>query len=303
MSEDLATVLVTGANGLVGARTCSALLDRGAEVRALVRRPGAAPAGTVEVVGEVTDPGSWGEALRGVDAVVSTVHPMGSDRDAQHAVGVVATRDLAGAAREAGVTRLVHVSTAAVYDRSPGADDVDESSPLVGDDGGDYPVTKRDAERALADVTGLTRVVIRPPAILGPGKTSVWNTLRPAAVRDDPDARRTNPDRSWPWVHVSDLATLAADVASGRVATSTDPDGGPVDGGCTAVNVAGEPATWRDYLTAVAGALEVEPEWTTEPGWTGRLATSRAHGWGWWPQVSLADALQELVDGLASSGH
>ena len=37
------TVVVTGANGFVGARTCAALVERGARVRAVVRRAGAAP--------------------------------------------------------------------------------------------------------------------------------------------------------------------------------------------------------------------------------------------------------------------
>ena len=69
-------------------------------------------------------------------------------------VGVEGTSTIARAAAAAGVDRLVHVSTAAVYDRSPAVGDVDEDSPLVGDDAGDYPVTKRDADVALAASTG-----------------------------------------------------------------------------------------------------------------------------------------------------
>ena len=95
----------------------------------------------------------------------------------------------ARAARDAGVSRLVHVSTAAVYDRSPGVGDVDESSALVGDSANAYAVTKRDTDLALAEVDGLTRVLVRPPAILGPGESSVWNTLRPAEIRDDQAVR------------------------------------------------------------------------------------------------------------------
>ena len=75
------------------------------------------------------------------------------------------------------------MSTAAVYDRSPGVGDVDETSALVGDAAGDYAVTKRNADAALGDVDGITRVLLRPPAILGPGESSMWNSLRPAEMR------------------------------------------------------------------------------------------------------------------------
>ncbi|MFY0408056.1 NAD-dependent epimerase/dehydratase family protein [Solicola sp. PLA-1-18] len=299
-AESSPDVVVTGANGLVGARVCAALAERGAAVRAVVRRPGTAPAlpGVEERVGDFTDEGFAADVVTGADAVVTTVHPMGSDLEVQHRIGVEGTTTLARAAAAAGVARLVHVSTAAVYDRSPGAGDVDESSALVGDDAGDYAVTKRDTDAALAGVDGLTRVLLRPPAILGAGETSVWNTLRPAAMRDDERARHAVPDQTFAWVHVDDLAALAADVASGRVATSDDPATGPVAGSCVAVNVAAGPATTRDYTATVTGALGVEPVWDDEPAWTGRLLAGRARAWGWAPAVDLADALAEIDAGL-----
>ena len=293
-------VVVTGANGLVGARVCAALVERGATVRAVVRRPGTAPdlTGVEERVGEFADPDFAAAVVAGATAVVTTVHPMGSDLAAQQEIAVEGTPVLARAALDAGVDRLVHVSTAAVYDRSPEAGDVDESSPLVGDDGGDYPVTKRDTDAALAEVEGLTVVLVRPPAILGAGETSVWNTLRPAAMRDDEAARHGVPDQTFPWVHVDDLATLLADVASGAVATADDAATGPVAGACTPVDVAGERATIRDYVGTVTGALGVEPVWDDEPAWTGTFRTDRARAWGWTPSVGLAQALEEIDAGL-----
>lgn len=293
-------VVVTGANGFVGARACAALVERGATVRAVVRRPGTAPdlEGVVEQVGEFFDPGHAAEVVRGAYAVVTTVHPMGTDRGTQHRIGVEGTPVLARAARDAGVDRLVHISTAGVYDRSPGVGDVDESSPLVGDGGGVYAVTKRDTDVALARVDGLTRVLLRPPAILGAGDTSIWNTVRPAEIRDDETARRVVPGQTFAWVHVDDLAALVAELASGRVASSSDPDAGPVEGGCTVVNVAAGPATARDYYGTVAAAVGVDPVWVDSPAWTGRIVADRAHGWGWTPRVDLATALQEVADGL-----
>jgi 2-alkyl-3-oxoalkanoate reductase len=299
-STPLSPVVVTGANGFVGSRICAALVERGSKVRAVVRRRGTAPAlaGVEEQVGAFDDPGFAAAVVAGAAAVVTTIHPMGTDRATQHRVGVEGTPVLAGAARDAGVARLVHISTAAVYDRSPRAGDIDEASPLVADDADAYAVTKRDTDAALARIDGLTRVLVRPPAILGAGETSIWNSLRPAAIRDDEKARHAAPGQRFAWVHVDDLAALAADVASGRVQTSADPRDGPVAGACTAVNVAAGPATVRDYHETVTAALGVEPVWDDRPAWTGRILAERAHGWGWTPAVDLTRALAEIDAGL-----
>ncbi len=299
------TVVVTGANGFVGSRVCAALIERGLTVRAVVRRPGIAPAspGVEEWVGDFFDPGLAERVVQGATVVVTTVHPMGSDREHQHEIAVEGTPVLARAARDAGLERLVHVSTAAVYDRSPGVGDVDEESPLVADEAGPYAVTKRDTDAALAEVDGVTRVLVRPPAILGAGRSSMWNTLRPAQVRDGERARRVVAHESFAWVHVDDLAALVADVAVGRVAASSDPTRGPVEGGCTAVNVAAAPATARDYYGVVAGALGVDLVWEDRPAWTGRILSHRAHGWGWAPSVGLTEALAELDEGLRRSSR
>jgi nucleoside-diphosphate-sugar epimerase len=280
------------------------VVERGGTVRAVVRRAGTAPVldGVTEQVGDFTEPAFAAAVVAGADAVVSTVHPMGSDRATQHRVGVEGTATLARAARDAGAALFVHVSTCAVYDRSPGTPDVTEASALVGDDAGDYAVTKRDADAALAEVTGITRVLVRPPAVLGPGPTSVWNTLRPADIGNDEEQRHSNPARAFAWVHVDDLATMLADVATGRVPVATTVAAGPVAGGCTVVDVAGEPATARDYIGTVTRALGLDPVWDDDlPAWTGQIRADRARGWGWTPGVTLAQALAELSDGLVES--
>lgn len=298
MADSSPVVVVTGANGLVGAAVCRALVERSAQVRAVVRRAGSAPVldGVTEHVGDFADESFARSVTDGADAVVTTVHPMGSSREVQHRVGAEGTPVLARAARDAGVARLVHVSTAGVYDRTPEMGDVAEDGALLPDGSGAYPDTKNATDVALAEVDGLTTVLVRPPAIIGAGETSVWNTLRPKAVRAG--ERRANPQQTWSWVHVDDLAAFIAAVATGAVATAEDPDRGPVAGGTTPVIVAGEPATWRDYLGTVTDALGVPPEWTDEPVWTGQLRTDRARGWGWAPRVSLAQALDELRAGL-----
>ncbi|MGJ9422881.1 NAD-dependent epimerase/dehydratase family protein [Aeromicrobium sp. CF3.5] len=295
-------IVVTGANGLVGSHVCAALAERGASVRAIVRTAGTAPQGTdiEERVGEFTDPAFAAETVAGADAVVTTVHPMGSSRDVQEQIGVVGTTTIAQAAADAGVDRLVHISTAAVYERSPQTGDVDESGALVSDDDNDYSVTKRDTDAALAEVDGITRILLRPPAILGAGESSVWNTLRPSAVREHESQRHAVADQSFAWVHVTDLAALAADVAVGQVASSDDPATGPVSGACTPLNVAAAPARVQDYHSTVAGAVGVEPVWDDDAVWTGSIVADRAHAWGWTPTTTLDDALAELRAGLTS---
>jgi nucleoside-diphosphate-sugar epimerase len=302
MPSTPATVVVTGANGFVGFRICEVLAQRGAGVRAIVRRAGTAPAlpGIDEVVGDFLDLDLAATVVAGATSVVTTVHPMDSDRATQHRVGVEGTSAIARAAASAGVERFIHVSTAAVYDRSAGAGDVGETSALVADDADDYAVTKRDTDLALAGVEGITRVLLRPPAILGPGPTSTWNTLRPAEMLDDEPERHAVADKTFAWVHVDDLASLAADLATGALPDAVDPASGPVAGHCIVVNVTAPRATQRDYVGAVTGALGVDPVWDDEPGWTGTLLADRARGWGWTPTVGLEQALAELVAGLGA---
>ena len=227
MATSSPVVVVTGANGLVGAAVCRALVDRGAQVRAVVRRAGSAPAldGVTEHVGDFAEEDLAREVSQGADAVVSTVHPMGSSQEVQHRVGVEGTPVLARAARDAGVARFVHVSTAGVYDRSAGVGDVAEDGALLPEGSGDYPDTKNATDAALVQVVGLTTVLVRPPAIVGAGGTSIGNTLRPQEMRGGD--RRANPAKTWARVHVDDLAAFIAEVAMGAVATADDPDEAP----------------------------------------------------------------------------
>ena len=98
-------VVVTGANGLVGSHVVAALGERGATVRAVVRRVGTAPRlpHVEEHVGDFADPAFAASVVAGADSLVTTVHPMGSSRDVQRRVGVDGTMVIAEAAVSAGV--------------------------------------------------------------------------------------------------------------------------------------------------------------------------------------------------------
>jgi 2-alkyl-3-oxoalkanoate reductase len=57
-------MLVTGGSGFLGKAVCAELFARGRAVAVLVRTPGSEPAGTVPVVGDLTDPAAITAAAR-----------------------------------------------------------------------------------------------------------------------------------------------------------------------------------------------------------------------------------------------
>src|SRR4051794_20702430 len=106
-------VLVTGATGFVGARAAERFVELGHEVHALVRRPGAAPAGTRELVGDLARVDGFADRLRGIDAVVhaaALVEPLPPGQSAD-LINRAATIELARAARAAGCRGFVFVSS------------------------------------------------------------------------------------------------------------------------------------------------------------------------------------------------
>lgn len=113
MSTDKTPCLVTGATGYIGGRLAPTLLDRGYAVRALARNPDKLAAvpwrDRVEVVrGDLGEPDSLTEAFDGVDVVYYLVHSMGTSKDFV-ADEARSARNVADAARRAGVRRLVYL--------------------------------------------------------------------------------------------------------------------------------------------------------------------------------------------------
>ena len=112
MSRQGGLILLTGASGYVGGRLRRALEAGGRALRCMARQPeylrSRVADGTEVVAGDVLDPGSLPDALRGVLTAYYLIHSMGSSSD-------YAERDRKGAesfakaAREAGVRRLVYL--------------------------------------------------------------------------------------------------------------------------------------------------------------------------------------------------
>ncbi len=113
MKTDARKILVTGATGYVGGRLVPGLIAAGYHVRCLVRDPtrlqGRSWADKVEVVrGDLLQPETLADAMRGVRVVYYLVHSMGGGSDFLE-MDLTAARNCAGAARAAGVEEIVYL--------------------------------------------------------------------------------------------------------------------------------------------------------------------------------------------------
>lgn len=174
----MSDVFVTGATGFIGGALLEALVAGGRPVRALVRGDAArlAVTGVETVGGDILDPTSYAEALRGCDTVF---HVAGlnalclSDPDRLEAANVGGTRSLIEAAARAGVRRVVVTSSAATIGEPEGSVGT-ESTPHRGSYVTSYERSKHLAELAAfaeARRTGIEVVAVNPASVQGPGRT------------------------------------------------------------------------------------------------------------------------------------
>ena len=173
-------VFVTGGSGLVGRAIVERLAEDGRRTVALARSPDSArlleELGARPVSGDVLDPSSLVEAMRGCDVVY---HAAGlnafclPDPSPLYRVNVEGSRNVVEAARRAGVRRLVYTSSAAALgeERRTLAN---EESPHRGSFLSHYERSKFEAERAVlaaGERDGLEVVSVNPASVQGPGRT------------------------------------------------------------------------------------------------------------------------------------
>lgn len=105
-------VLLTGATGYIGGRLLRILQEDGFQVRCLARDPtrlsGRALPATEVVKGDVLDPQSLYQALKGVDTAYYLIHSMGSGGSFE-ATDRQAALNFARAAEQAGVRRIIYL--------------------------------------------------------------------------------------------------------------------------------------------------------------------------------------------------
>ncbi len=171
--------LVTGATGKVGHVIASALLDRGDQVRALLRDPKRAasvlPAGIEPIRGDVTDPESLAAAAEGCELVFNSMgmpEQWVRDEAIFDRVNAVGSGQLAAAAKRAGVRRFIHTSTHDVFHADTG-DRFDETMLADYPKGTAYERSKQHAEElVLAERDGMEVVILNPSGVYGPTPSS-----------------------------------------------------------------------------------------------------------------------------------
>lgn len=171
-------VLVTGATGFVGANVARLLVERGEDVRVLVRptsdRGNVAGLPVEIAVGDLRDADSVRSAVRGcarVFHVAADYRFWARDPRELYRSNVEGTVHVMDACLAEGVERVVYTSTVGTIGLAALPEACDESTPLLeGQLTSHYKRSKLEAERAaLAYVPrGLPLVVVNPSAPVGP---------------------------------------------------------------------------------------------------------------------------------------
>lgn len=176
---------ITGANGFIGRRLCSELVQRGRKIRALSRNADVSLQGSM-CIGSIGPHTDWGRALSGVSTLIhcaAHVHQLRQpDKKLQHKYSQVnrdGTIRLAQHAVAAGVNRLIFLSSIKVNGQrtAHGLPFLESSVPCPVDA---YANSKWEAEQALWDVgrnSDLEIVIIRPPLVYGPGVKANFQIL------------------------------------------------------------------------------------------------------------------------------
>ncbi len=259
------TVLVTGGTGLIGSRLLPRLVKAGVECRVLLRAGKAAPSGVTAVHGDILDPASLVEAVRGVKAIVHLAAILRTPEVQRiWSVNVDGTRNLIAAAKEhAADARFIFASTGLVYDQNSPRP-ARESDPVAPER--DYPASKVAAENMLQN-SGLNWSILRFGFVYGDADGHIGQIPHIAQLLNLHPANRLS------MIHHRDVATFAKMGLDGAL-----------DG--RVVNAADDAPMTIHELSAIAG-LPMRPSATalTNP-WSGVLDGSLALSLGFAPEMA-----------------
>lgn len=291
---------LTGGTGFVGGHVLTAAASAGATVRALTRRPQPPRPGVEWIEGPLDDPVALSRLCDGADAVLHIAGAINvPTRAAFDAANVLGTQAMLAAATQAGVRRFVQVSSLAA--REPSLSD--------------YGTSKAAAD-SLVQASVLDWVIVRPPAVYGPGDREMLELFRLIARGFAPAIGAGR----FSLIHVADLAAGLLSLATAVRVPQTvfEIDDGRAGGVSHAgfARLAGQalgsspriisvaPSLLRlaaNAATAAARLAGVTPKLTPDraryfshPDWTADSAPLRATGL-WRPQIPLERGLADTV--------
>ena len=249
-------VFVTGGSGFIGGHVVRRLARRGDQVVALVRSREKAreleSLGVELVEGDLSSSEVIRSACEDCDAALhaAAVYKVGipkSERDAMHDANVRGTERVLDAAWQAGVGRIVYVSTINVFGNTHGqvVDESYERTP--GDWLSAYDETKWLAHEAARERAGKGApiVIVQPGAVYGPGDHSevgnVIDQVRSGKLKALPFA-----EMGLNFIHVEDAADgILRALDSGRIGE--------------AYVIGGEIGTMRKLVETTAELAGTEP--------------------------------------------
>ena len=201
-------VLITGGSGYFGTVLAARAAADGDQVRTFDLNPPDTAGPVVEyVAGDVRDPQALRAACEGVDVVLHNVAqvPLAKDRALFESVNVVGTANLLVAARDAGVAKVVHTSSSAIFG-------IPEHNPVTEDTPGRpleaYGRAKLEAEMLCREAAdgGLDVTIMRPRTILGHGRLGIMAVLFEFVADGAPVFVLGGGDNRYQFVHAADLA-------------------------------------------------------------------------------------------------
>lgn len=209
--------LITGGSGYFGCLLRNRLRDLGCEVHVfdLVDADDRPPQ-VKYIAGDIRDEVAVRRACEGIDVVYHNVAqvPLAKDRRAFESVNVGGTETLLRAARKAGVAKIVHTSSSAIFGVPP-RNPVDENvEPRPGEA---YGRAKLEAERLVrrhVEEFGLDATIIRPRTILGHGRLGIFQILFDWVEQGRNVPVLGRGDNVYQFVHADDLAEACVRAAA-----------------------------------------------------------------------------------------
>ncbi|MGJ3262828.1 MAG: NAD-dependent epimerase/dehydratase family protein [Salinarimonas sp.] len=172
-------VTITGGAGVLGRHLIERLVADGHLVTSLDLAPMPMPetAGCRQIIGDIRHEETVREAIAGADTVVhgAAALPSYSPRDIR-SISFEGTRTVMGACAAAGIARVIHVSTSAVYGL-PDVVPTTEAHPRERVD--PYNIAKIDAELICEShrANGMCVPILRPKTFLGPRRLGIFAML------------------------------------------------------------------------------------------------------------------------------